>query len=57
MLLRKLKFQILVALQPLQSQIFFQFGSTQCPDNPTQITQDCGDSVNFYFTQNNGGRD
>uniref|UniRef100_A0A158Q693 AMOP domain protein n=1 Tax=Dracunculus medinensis TaxID=318479 RepID=A0A158Q693_DRAME len=32
-------------LQPLQSSLTERFGMTQCPDNPSQIIQECGDSV------------
>ncbi|CAD6197500.1 unnamed protein product [Caenorhabditis auriculariae] len=44
-----------INLQPLQSQLTLEFGQTQCPDNPSAVIQDCGDSVSClydYFTLN-----
>ena len=32
-------------MQPLQSQITNQYGMSQCPDNPSAIISDCGDSI------------
>ncbi|CAB00863.2 uncharacterized protein CELE_F54D1.6 [Caenorhabditis elegans] len=34
-----------INMQPLQSQLTGEYGQTQCPDNPSSIIQDCGDSV------------
>lgn len=32
-------------MQPLQSQITNQYGMSQCPDNPSAIITECGDSI------------
>uniref|UniRef100_A0A914RB15 DUF7658 domain-containing protein n=1 Tax=Parascaris equorum TaxID=6256 RepID=A0A914RB15_PAREQ len=34
-----------VNLQPLQSTLTEQYGIAHCPDNPSQIIQECGDNI------------
>ncbi|TMS39500.1 hypothetical protein L596_006013 [Steinernema carpocapsae] len=46
---RDLEQNPLVNMQPMQSQMTFKFGRTQCPDNPSEIIQVCGDSVSCLF--------
>lgn len=36
---------ISVNVQPMQSQLTETYGMTQCPDNPSAIISECGDSV------------
>ncbi|MFH4982302.1 hypothetical protein AB6A40_009011 [Gnathostoma spinigerum] len=36
-------------LQPYQSSLNEQYGINQCPDNPSQIIQECGDSVSCLY--------
>ncbi|VDL74170.1 unnamed protein product [Nippostrongylus brasiliensis] len=42
---RDLQQQNIINQQPLQSQLTETFGLTQCPDNPSAIISECGDSV------------
>ncbi|KHJ85659.1 hypothetical protein OESDEN_14610, partial [Oesophagostomum dentatum] len=42
---RDLQQQNIINVQPMQSQITEAYGMSQCPDNPSAIISECGDSV------------